>query len=129
MRRFKFEKLVRDKIIEQQSKSGARPKHRTLSKAEHKEHLIEKVIEEAQEILEASGEKLAGEVADVQQALDDLKELLGITHTEVSKAQAIKNEKNGAFKKGIYVESVEVAEDDKWVEYYLKNPDRYPEIT
>lgn len=89
---------------------------------------MNKIIEEAQEIAEASQDEAAAEIADVQQAVDDLKVLYGVTDTDVAQAQRIKNEKNGPFEKGIFVEYVEVAEDDKWVPYYRKNADRYPEI-
>lgn len=128
MLRFKFNKLVRDKIVEHQIKSGAKPKYRILSPAEHQECLIEKLIEEAREILAASPEDRTAEIADVQQALDDLKEELGIEGERVTAEMIKKNEKNGAFKKGIYIESVEVDEGDQWAAYYRKNPDRYPEV-
>lgn len=64
----------------------------------------------------------------MQQAIDNLKELYGVTDEAVRQAQAAKNKKNGAFKKGHFVESVEVKEDNPWIEYYRKNADRYPEI-
>jgi hypothetical protein len=68
------------------------------------------------------------EIADVQQALDDLKEKCGLTSEDIAKAQAQKNEKNGAFKKGLYVDYVEVDSDSEWAAYYRDNADRYPEI-
>lgn len=128
MPRFSFSKLVRDKIVEHQITSGAKPKYRQLDDEEHKKELVHKIIEEAEEILDASSEEVAGEIADVQQALDDLKEKYGLSEQEIKDAQESKNDKNGAFKKGLYVEYVDVAETDKWAEYYRKNPDRYPEI-
>jgi hypothetical protein len=69
------------------------------------------------------------EIADVQQALDDLKEQYGLTSEDVAKAQVAKNKKNGAFKKGLYVDYVEVDNDSKWATYYRNNADRYPEIS
>jgi len=128
MLKFSFEKLVRDKIVERIA-DGGRPSFRKLEKDEHKERLVEKIAEEAQEILTARPEEVASEIADVQQALDDLRELLGVGAEEVSKAQASKNEKYGPFRLGLYVECVEVGENDTWVEYYRNNADRYPEIT
>jgi predicted house-cleaning noncanonical NTP pyrophosphatase (MazG superfamily) len=128
MPKFKFNKLVRDKIVEHQLASGAVSVHRTLSPNEHKIELVSKIIEESQEILQASPEEIAMEIADVQQALDDLKERYGLTSKDIAVAQAQKNEKNGAFKKGIFVDYVEVAGDSKWAAYYRDNADRYPEI-
>jgi predicted house-cleaning noncanonical NTP pyrophosphatase (MazG superfamily) len=128
MPKFKFSKLVRDRIVEHQIASGASPVYRQLSGEEYVKELIHKIVEETQEIAEAAPEEIASEIADVQQALDDLKERCGLTNSDIAKAQKIKNEKNGAFKKGLYVDYVESPEDNKWTEYYRKNADRYPEI-
>lgn len=128
MPKFKFEKLVRDKIVERQIASGAKPKYRQLTDEEHKRELVNKVIEEITEITNANPEEVAGEIADVQQAIDDLREKFGITSKEVEAAQKLKNEKNGAFKEGHFIEYVELDEKDEWTEYYRKNADRYPEI-
>jgi hypothetical protein len=43
-------------------------------------------------------------------------------------AQAAKTRTYGAFKKGLYVEYVEIAENDPWVDYFRRNADRFPEI-
>lgn len=128
MPRFKFSKLVRDKIVDHQIASGARPSFRKLDAAAHKQALIEKIIEEAKEIAESKPDEVAAEIADVQQAIDDLKELYGVTDNDVAKAQQAKNDKNGAFKKGMFIDHVEVEEDQKWTRYYRENADRYPEI-
>lgn len=82
------------------------------------------VMEESQEIIHAKPEEVAMEIADVQQALDDLKELYGLTTKDILQAQTVKNEKNGAFKKGIYIDYVEVDGNSDWAVYYRKNADR-----
>jgi predicted house-cleaning noncanonical NTP pyrophosphatase (MazG superfamily) len=125
---FKFAKLVRDKIVDHQIAAGAKPVYRQLTPEDHKRELVNKIIEEAAEISQARPEDVIAEIADVQQALDDLKERYDVTDQDVKSAQSKKNEKNGAFKKGLFVDSVEVGEDNQWVEYYRKNADRYPEI-
>lgn len=128
MPRFQFSKLVRDNIIKHQVASGAKPVYHRLSLEEHKQALVEKIIEEAREITQAEPGDVAGEIADVQQALDDLREKYNITANDIAQAQEAKNKKNGAFKKGIYVDSIELDENDKWTKYYRQNADRYPEI-
>jgi predicted house-cleaning noncanonical NTP pyrophosphatase (MazG superfamily) len=129
MPRFAFRKLVRDKIVEQQQlASGGRPLYRTLRPDEHAQALIEKILEEAREISQAAPGELAAELADVQQALDDLRDRYGLTAAEVAAAQAAKAAKAGGFSLGLYVEHVEVDADDSWVAYYRANADRYPEI-
>ena len=125
---FKFAKLVRDTIVDQQLAAGARPVYRQLSPEEHKRALAGKIAEEAAEISDAPPEDIAAEIADVQQALDDLRELYGLSAQDITREQAAKNAKNGAFTKGIYIEQVEVDEDDPWIGYYRKHADRYPQI-
>lgn len=128
MPKFAFSKLVRDKIVEHQLASGAKPVYRQLDPGEHITELINKIIEETREIAAADPEDIAAEIADVQQALDDLKEKYGVTDTDVAAAQKTKNDKNGAFKKGLFIDYVELDENDPWVAYYRQNADRYPEI-
>jgi predicted house-cleaning noncanonical NTP pyrophosphatase (MazG superfamily) len=128
MLKFRFAKLVRDTIIDQQISSGATPTYRILSAEEYKHALIDKIIEESREITSAPSGEIASEIADVQQALDDLKVLYKLSDDDIKKAQTAKNEKSGTFKKGVYVDYVELDKDNRWVAYYRKNADRYPEI-
>jgi len=125
---FQFNKLVRDKIVDQQIASGARPKYHQLGDEEHKQELLKKITEEAKEILAASADEVASEIADVQQALDDLTEKLGLTREDIAAAQQRKNDKAGPFKKGLYIDTVEMDESDKWVAYFRENAERYPEV-
>jgi predicted house-cleaning noncanonical NTP pyrophosphatase (MazG superfamily) len=128
MPKFKFAKLVCNKIVDHQVATGARPKFYQLDSNDHKRELVNKIIEEAEEIKLADLDEVAAEIGDVQQAVDDLKELYGLSDEDIAKAQAAKKRKNGAFKKGLYVDYVEVDEGDQWIDYYRKNADRYPEI-
>ena len=128
MPKFKFNKLVRDKIVEHQLASGAKPRYHQLDDRRHKAALVNKIIEEAREILLASQADVAGEIADVQQAIDDLTAKFGLSNASITKAKKAKNDKNGSFKNGIFIDDVEVAETDEWVAYYRKNADRYPEV-
>lgn len=126
---FKFSKLVRDKIVDDQIASGAKPVYRQLDEEAHKQELIKKLAEEAQEIAGAPADELVGEIADVKQVLEDLCELYGVPMAEVAVVQSRKRDKSGAFRRGLYVEQITVNEDNKWTAYYRANADRYPEIT
>jgi predicted house-cleaning noncanonical NTP pyrophosphatase (MazG superfamily) len=128
MPKFKYAKLVRDKIVDDQIASGAKPSFRKLNTHEHKEGLISRIIEEAKEATKASPDELISEIADIQQAVDDLKLLCGIKDEDIVKVQEIKNGKKGTFKEGLFIDYVEADEDNKWIDYYRKNPDRFPEI-
>lgn len=107
---------------------GSKPVYRQLDDAEQKRELTNKIIEEAEELLAADEPDIIGEIADLQQLLDDLCAKYGLSKQDVAREQQLKTEKYGAFQDGIFVEEVEIAEENSWVAYYRKNPDRYPEI-
>jgi len=128
MRKFKFHKLVRDKIVEGIIASGNKPQYRTLSEDEFLIELKKKVIEEAVEIPRAGGEDLVKELADLQEVIDSVLNALQVSKDELSAIQKQKNEKAGSFKNKQYIEFVETT-DSEWIKYYTANPDKYPEIS
>lgn len=99
MPRFRYAKLVRDKIVDKQIASGAKLHYRTLTSKEHKQALIQKLTEEAAEISEASSGELTSEIADVLQVIDDLIEICGLSKETVLKVQAAKNKIKALSKK------------------------------
>jgi predicted house-cleaning noncanonical NTP pyrophosphatase (MazG superfamily) len=115
MLKFKFDKLVRDKIVDQQVASGAKPTYQVLDRQGHIDSLVKKISEEATEIVHALPDEVAGEIADVQQILDDLAEVLGLKSDDIRKEQQLKAEKAGTFQRGLYVEYVEVNDDNAWL--------------
>ncbi len=127
MRRFKLNKLVRDKLLAVYYDLGEKPKYRILNHDDHITELTRKVAEEANELASLPGKEVAEEVADIEQALADLKVLSGITK-EVSKIKQTKIREKGGFKKGVYIETLEVKETDPWCDYYKKDPKRFPEV-
>ncbi len=126
---FKLDKLVRDKFPEIYESLGQKATIEKLSKVELSRALLDKIIEEVSEMKpDASREELMEEIADLQQAIDDFKSEVGITSDEVANVQADKKSKKGGFRRGIFIKSLVVPENDKWVEYYRKEPKKYPEI-
>ncbi len=129
---FRLNKLVRDKLPSIYESLGQKPTLRFLANDEHKTALIDKIIEEAKElqasITTTTRDDTIGEIADVQQALDDLKALEGITDKEVKHKQAEKSAKSGGFADGVFIETLALPHDDTWVKYYRQNPERYEEI-
>ncbi len=128
MRKFKFAKLVRDKIPGNMKKDHTRVVVRVLEDKEYVQELKKKVQEEADELIKAPFEELAEEVADMQELVDNFLQALKLDKKHLKKLQDTKNKKYGSFKKRLYVEMIEIAEDNEWVKQFLKNPDRYPEI-
>lgn len=129
MRTFRFDKLVRDKIVDHQLANGAKPDYRVLDDKEYLEALKAKLLEEASELDTSDHASLLSELADLQEVIDATLQAIKRSTADLRAQQAKKNAKNGAFKKRLYIKHTAIKDDDPWIEYYLKNPDKYPEIT
>lgn len=127
---FQLNKLIRDKLPVFYESIGQKANLRVLKKDEHTTALINKIIEEVDEIptKNVTKKKLAEEIADIQQAIDDLEKLHDISPADIAKAQKAKNEYKGGFSKGIFIETLELQENDTWIDYYRAEPDRFPEV-
>lgn len=126
---FAFHKLIRDKLPTMYAELNQRTVSRKLNGVEWLQALRTKLIEEAAEIpLEADNkEEIVGEISAVEQVLRDLKAALGISDQEVEAARLQKFAKKGGFSEGVFVETIELSDDDEWVAYYRQEPDKYPE--
>lgn len=128
---FKFNKLVRDKFRPIYDRLDQTIQTRELSDSELKAAIRNKIIEEAAElpIDSASTEDIAGELADIQQALDDLVATCGVSSERIASKKAAKFAEKGGFREGLFVETITLHDDDEWVQYYRNEPEKYPEIT
>lgn len=100
-------KLVRDRIpeiIENDHKTCAT---RILDNDEYLKCLKNKLLEECHEVMDAEGEDIKKEIADVLEVLEALENTLHIDHQEVLSIKEKKARSNGAFKNKIYLEYVE----------------------
>lgn len=104
MAEIQYDKLVRDGIPEIVEADSATPIWRTLSGEAFKLALLEKVVEEAKELLESGGD--IGERADLEAVLAKLNETQGWTQDDIDSARQEKAAKRGEFEKGIYLEKV-----------------------
>lgn len=99
-----YNKLVRDKIPEIIEKEGKTAKTRVLSNDEYLVELIKKLGEEYEEFQEDNSVE---ELADIQEVVLAIAEALDIKPGDLAHTMANKAIKRGAFKKRIYLESVE----------------------
>jgi predicted house-cleaning noncanonical NTP pyrophosphatase (MazG superfamily) len=125
-RTFKLNKLVRDKIIQSTEAQGGKVTYRQLKGKELRRALVDKLIEEAQEL--QSSRLSAEELADIKELLIALRETLKIHAGELEDARRKKADTNGRFKKGYYIEELTLPADNKWAKYYAKYPERFPEV-
>ena len=126
---FRFNKLVRDKLPGIYEKLDQRLTWRHLNGLALLKALQDKLIEESAEIPFESNniESIIDELADVEQVMDDIKAKLAISDVEVEKTKQRKLVKKGGFSNGIFVESIELKDDDEWVEYYRRESEKYKE--
>lgn len=103
--RYVYNKLVRDKIVDNiNGQDGKNATYRILGDDEYLYELNKKIIEEANEFVEAND---AEELADLMEVIETIIKVKNLTWDEVRKIQMEKKEKKGGFDNKIYLESVE----------------------
>lgn len=146
--KFRFEKLVRHKILDRMIEQGARVEYEILVEDEAMVWALRrKLKEESRELKLADVRKLVQEIADLQEVIDALGEVdssldtstyqslidtkLDKVHVSKDRVKAVQEERreqDGDFYSGIYIETVEINRNDPWVQYFQDNADRYPEM-
>lgn len=96
-------KLVRDKIPQIIKEAGDEYETRVMGKKEFRKRLREKLVEEAQELLNASKKDLKDELADVLQVIKSIAEFEGIGFEKVEQERKEKEKKRGSFKDRIFL--------------------------
>lgn len=102
----KYGKLVRDKIPFAIEQNGEIPAISILDDAEYKKCLEDKLYEECQEAIEATGEARIEELADVVEVVDALAKIEQKSLDDVLAVAEVKRHKRGSFDKRIFLETV-----------------------
>jgi len=127
---FKYAKLVRDNIPSFHEEAGHTIVSQTLTGKALSNALIEKLHEETDEINNALDQAaLIEEIADVQQIIHDLCATNNISKKALDEVITKKSARKGGFLQGSYIDTVTMPnEDDEWVTYCRRSPEKYPEI-
>lgn len=131
MKKFRFEKLVRDNLPETiKSRHGSYIDYSALSHDQLIQALKIKLIEEAQEVLDAkNNDEIHAEIADVIQVLLSLHKHLSLSIDKIEQYRLKKLSERGSFDKGIYCHYAHISElDTADMQYFLDKPNEYPEI-
>lgn len=104
---YQYNKLVRDKIIQNIEKKGHQCLYRQLEQEEFLEELDKKLLEEANEVIEGHN---AEEIGDLLEVVTTVMKEYGISYEDVRMQMERKQEKNGAFQEKMYLISVEEKE-------------------
>jgi len=99
-----YGKLVRDKIIDIIKANGEIPKYHKLSDEEFLNELHKKLLEEANEFIEADDPE---ELADLLEVVYAIAKHKNIDMKQVEDIRLKKREKRGGFENKIYLEGVE----------------------
>src|SRR4051794_32693596 len=121
MRTFRLNKLVRDKILLDMQALGQQVTVRKLNDEEFVAKLADKLVEEAKEF-DPSEPKASDELADILEVIKALAKEMGINFDELRELQAKRREKRGGFQERFFVERLGVPDNDKWAEYYAREP-------
>lgn len=125
MKRFEFNKLIRDKLPSRMQEEKVSVYSTPLSPDEYSLQLKNKLIEEVNEVLEAdSREELTVELADVLEVIHSLAKVYGIGFERIEEERLKKLQANGTFAPEHYIHYIEVEESNKRVIEYLLNKKR-----
>jgi predicted house-cleaning noncanonical NTP pyrophosphatase (MazG superfamily) len=129
MRKFEFKKIIRSKGISNIKEMGAKPIVTDLDDEGYIKALYGQLKGEVEEVIDAKEENIAEEIGDVYEVLEAIIKFWKLDKSKIIAMQEVKREEKGDFSDKRFVKFVEVPDDYPWIDYYLKNADRYPEIT
>jgi len=128
-RKFRQNKLWRDKAVEWLESAGSKLHWKRLDDAEFAEELKTKLLEEANEVCTAkSPASLCEEMADVLEVLASFCELHAIPLEEVIRCQHEKRQERGGFSGRKYITLAEHPIGSFGEAYCLNDPEKYPEM-
>jgi predicted house-cleaning noncanonical NTP pyrophosphatase (MazG superfamily) len=129
MRKFKQNKLWRDKSVDNLEKQGSKVLWRRLDNEAFDTQLRLKLLEEAEEVFMAKNrQELINELADLFEVIDTFASLNHITKSEILEAQTTKCQERGGFSGRKFVETAEHPKGSFGEQYCLLDPKKYPEI-
>jgi predicted house-cleaning noncanonical NTP pyrophosphatase (MazG superfamily) len=126
-RTFVLDKLVRDGIVSGLQDQGGAVEYKILDGPEKIRALVEKLIEEAGELLANGGLPLS-ELVDVLEVANQLKRESGFSNEEIEEKRQARLDKVGGFVGGWFVRTVSLPSDGELTEYFGSPPERFTEI-
>ena len=125
---FKLNKLVRDKLRDEYARIGQLAVYKDLTPDEYKLKLLEKIIEETREIkLDGPIDEITNEISDLRQVIDDLMAAYSISEEKLKFTMQLRKNLKGGFSAGVFVDTLELKDNDPWIDYYRERPDLFPE--
>lgn len=128
-RKFKQEKLWRDKAVDLLTQMGSKIHWVRLEEEQFEEQLRIKLLEEAAEVCNTKNkENLLEELADLLEVISTFCELHEVTLQDIIKLQEKKRRERGGFHGRKFVSVAEHPIGSFGEKYCLNDQDKYPEI-
>ena len=105
-----YNKLIRDRVVQSIEKDGRIAITRKLDDKEYTDELRKKLLEEVKELLNAHGDAIVEEMADVYEVLEHLLAVYQIEEEDLLIVKAKKAQIKGKFKKRLFLIGVEEKE-------------------
>ena len=127
--KLKFNKLVRDYAPEEFISDNIELKYEKVTGDNLISHLKNKLLEETQEVLEASSrEELTEEISDVYDVLEAICNVYNISKEEINHKKQMKFSKRGGFSLGIFTHYIESDINNPEMQYFKNLSTKYPII-
>lgn len=128
-RTFKYNKLVRDKMVERSEATGSIVHWQKLNDTDFEQALRIKCMEEAEEIFSAGTKQdLLEELADMLEIMNAFCDIYEVTLQDVVAIQKEKYQERGGFKDHIFISTAEHQVGSFGEQYCLADPTKYPEV-
>ncbi len=127
--KFKIDKLVRARSNARLNAQGVTTSYRIMELEEYIQRLKDKLLEEAEEVATAkSQEECLTECADVLEVIHAFAAAVGLSYEQIEQKRLQIKEARGGFDERVYQEYAEMDADNDLIEYFRKDPEKYPEI-
>ncbi len=129
LKSFKVEKLIRDHLPCMMRAKGIVVHERVMEQEEFIQRLKEKLLEEADEVKQAShADELLEELADVLEVIQTLSAAAGLSMRQIEDKRIEKRNSRGGFEGRVFNHRVDMEEDNQAIAYYLNKREQYPAI-
>lgn len=127
--RFKFEKLIRNKLSERMRSQQIQIFTHPIEKEEYILQLKNKLLEETTEAIQAQEiPEILEELADVLEVIHALSSAVGFSIEKVETLRVEKKSERGGFDNSHFISHIEIASDNDRLSYFRNHPHKYPEI-
>ncbi|WP_341752914.1 MULTISPECIES: nucleoside triphosphate pyrophosphohydrolase [unclassified Candidatus Tisiphia] len=126
---FKIDKLIRDLVPGIMRSRGVSVFERSMKEDEYIQRLKDKLLEEAQEVIDAkTPDEVSEELADLLEVIYALGKEYNLSMEQIETKRLVKKQQNGGFDNRIYSSHIEMSSDNKDIGCFLARPEKHPEI-